>query len=165
MEILILKSGKQVQIVKDKAAIDNREIYICRESIMISKKSRMNMHKIIWPYYLYVFLSFKYSTSPHLRKKIWMLTTWRHKVNQVTSDMPPGVSPVPQCGSKGQWESQRTWTTPFQTHVISQLSSEMSIATKGLCVGDWNEHHLTNSCHGTTTLLQCGKNGMAEKQY
>lgn len=29
IEILILKSGEQVQTVKDKAAIDNRETYIC----------------------------------------------------------------------------------------------------------------------------------------
>lgn len=103
LEILIPKAGEQVQIIKDKAAVHFREIYICQVSVMISKKSKTNMHKIISPYYLYIFLSFKLSTLKHVRKQSWMLVTWKrvHKVKEVTSDMPPGISPIPQRGSKG----------------------------------------------------------------
>lgn len=64
------------------------------------------------------------------------------------------------------WESHRTCTTSFQAQAISQLPSDMSNANVGLCVGNWNEHYLTNSCQKHfIKVLQCGKNGMAEKRY
>lgn len=96
------ENGKQVQIIKDKATKCFRETHICWVSIMISKKSRMNMGKRISLYYSYIFLSFKLSTLKHFRKRSWMLETWRcvHQGIQETSDMSPGVSPIPQCASK-----------------------------------------------------------------